>query len=263
MTRGSTVSQKLTCFVEGQDDKAVINGLLERGILKGHLEVVEVRGKDNLLPKAMDLVSPRGGAGKSAILLRDYDDLNDLEDVGGWFERGAANEIRALGGEPEISRIRAGNTWKITIKVADSKSTFVGIPVGRRHDDDFRKRYEVARHAVDDYLLDLMLEKRFYTYQMTRLNAVPHATAIEKMKEVPQLLRKNGLAVDQSKRLTMLFRGITGYMASPATFIDDLFGAISKTSLSQDDLRPYFEPLLSDIEMALAVLLPKADQPAG
>lgn len=73
------------------------------------------------------------------------------------------------------------------------------------------------------------------------------------MREIAALLRQNGLEVQHAKRYLQILRAIAAFRASTATLIDRLMTKAQQT-LSLDEVRVLFHPLLDDLAEASKVL---------
>src|SRR6266568_1389558 len=77
-------------YFEGDDDGSVLDALAAGGLLPPDLEIVQRYhrrtnpGKDGMVKDLAALVNPVGGAGRSAVAIRDVDELS-FDQVADWF----------------------------------------------------------------------------------------------------------------------------------------------------------------------------------
>ena len=229
-------------YTEGADDHAVFTGLSKAGLIAPNVEFAKASGGEpKLVPDAMPFVMDVGG---TAIVFRDCDGMSARATLD-WFE----DQARQHFGVHVANRLPSLRC----IEIRAGKGRMYGVVVGRVDDAAFRAEHSITHHAIDDHVLQLALTEAIYRKLHHQIAPdVPHALAVKKLREVPDLLRRNGIAVTSSKRLMHILRAITGFRASPATFVDELFKAAKKAGVSLDVLRQIHEPLLTDITDAIA-----------
>jgi hypothetical protein len=244
---------RVSVYCEGPDDRAVLRTLQKGGVLPARLHMAEPSGGESKLAHDVaPFVSPEGVSGR-AIVLRDFDDL-DAGAVGAWFEKG----LRAnLSPAVTLTANRADEA-RVTVYEA-TKGAHRGlaaiVPVGRPRALDLRATYGVETFAVDDYLLVLAREVDVYDALVKGEKDVEvgHALAHRKLGEVLDLMKANGIPATKSKRLMHLFRAITGFRASPATFAERVVSKAIEVRRAAA-VAELMQPLVGDIEQALAAI---------
>ena len=215
-------------YYEGDDDGSVLLALAGAGLLPADLEIVQKHhrranpGKDGMIKDVAALVNPMGGAGRSAVAVRDADDLS-ADQIRDWFIARMNAELPRIVPPiqvlPQVGAVRvlhfrveasgAGHAGRAVI-------VSVGLPGGAAASD-----YGVAQFAIDDYVLLLARERSVYD-SVSEFKDVAYDMALKKLSEVAVLMRANGIPIKHTKRLMHLFRAVTGFRASPATFAERL-----------------------------------------
>jgi len=67
------------------------------------------------------------------------------------------------------------------------------------------------------------------------------------------LLRRNGLAVQRTKRYLDMLRVVVGFRASSATFVGRIAGK-SLENVDREIVRGLLQPLLDDLRLAIATI---------
>jgi hypothetical protein len=246
-------------YYEGDDDGAVLTGLQSAGLLPADFILSERReskrpGKEGMVQELAPLVSPVNGAGRSAVVLRDLDDL-EIDQVSEWF----CNELtKALPNvEPQIrilpQEISSKRVLFFQIPGALHTGRVVVIPVGLPGDPEMRQ-CGIERFTVDDYIVRLARNQKVFE-SVTEFGDVQHSLAMRKLTEVMDLMRSNNLPIKNSKRLLHLLRAITGFRASPATFASRLIEKAANV-IGMEGLRGHLTPLVDDLDEAAKILAP-------
>ncbi|MBI1904499.1 MAG: hypothetical protein HYS13_25665 [Planctomycetia bacterium] len=181
----------------------------------------------------------------------DLDD-NTPEKLAAWFRRQLTKALRAdAASMREVQSPRPGVVM-FSITKGEHTGCAVLIPLGLPDDEELRKTLGIERFALDDYVLRLVRERRVYE-SVSDLRGAKYDVAMRKMTEVADLLRKNGLAVRQSKRLLHILRATAGVRPSSAEFIHQLMKGAAKV-LTEGEFRSLFSPLADDIAEAAKLL---------
>jgi hypothetical protein len=248
-------------YYEGDDDGSVLLLLAAEGLLPPDLEVVQRDhrranpGKEGMVKDIAALVNPAGGAARSAVVIRDIDELS-VAQVRDWFiDRmnaelaGTAPPVQVL---PQAGAVRVLH-FRIEAPGAPHAGRVVVVPVGLAGGVSATE-YEIAQFAIDDYILCLARDQAVYD-SVSEFKAVPHNLALKKLREVVSLMKNNGLPIKHTKRLMHLLRAVTGFRASPATFAERLIRE-GLSVLGRDRVRDLFLPLIESLEEASRLLLP-------
>jgi hypothetical protein len=249
-------------YYEGDDDGTVLQVLAELGLLPPDLDIVQRHhrktnpGKDGMVKDIAALVNPAGGAGLSAIAVRDIDDLT-LAQAEAWLLERLREEIPAKEPPVQCSQVETGvaRLIHVRLEVPGGRHTgrVVGVCVGL-HEGVACKEYGIAQFAVDDHVLHLALDRAVYD-AVSEFQEVPYDTARHKLTQIVQIMRENGVPIKHTKRLMHLFRAVAGFRASPATFADRIIRKASEV-LGRDQVREAFAPLITCLEEASRILSP-------
>jgi hypothetical protein len=244
-------------YYEGDDDGAVLRGLEAAGLLPEGLRLTERKerqrfGKEGMVQDLAPLVRPVNGAGRSAIAIRDFDDL-EINQLTRWFSDTLSGELPKVEPPLQIIPQKTGNERILFFRIPCTPHTgqVILVAVGLPGDQKI-KEYGTDQFTVDDYVLRLAHDREVFD-SVTEFKGVEHALALRKLTEVVDLMRRNELQVKNTKRLLHLLRGVTGFRASPATFASRLIEKATVT-IGKERLRQYFTPLLDDLEEATRIL---------
>ncbi len=248
-------------YYEGDDDGSVLLALAAEGLLPLDLEVVQKHhrranpGKEGMIKDIAALVNPAGGAGRSAVAIRDMDELSAGE-VGQWFIDRMNAELPSTA--PPIQVTPQGGTgsvllFRVGVQGAPHAGRVVVVPVGLPG-GVAATEYEVAQFAMDDYVLLVARDRTVYE-SVSELKDVSHDLALKKLAEIVRIMKDNGIQIKHTKRLMHLFRAVTGFRASPAVFSDRLVRQ-SLAVLGPARVRNLFLPLIKDLEDASRLLIP-------
>jgi len=245
-------------YYEGDDDRAVLQGLLGAGLLPTGLKIADRDrnhpGKDGIIDDYIPFVRPANGVGGTAVVLMDLDELKPEE-----LEAQLRKQVLAKlqGSVPKITlneeRSQSGRVMVLTLSAGAHTGRVALVRVGLNEDAAFLARYGCTKFAVDDHVLRLACEEPVYS-AVSEMGSVPHELAMRKLDEVAELLRRNGLVLQQSKRFLHILHAVTAFRASPATFIQRLMENAS-TAAGPGALRTIFHPLVDDLEEAALHLL--------
>jgi hypothetical protein len=246
-------------YYEGDDDGSVLQALAAGGLLPSDLEIVQRHhrrtnpGKDGMVKDLAALVNPVGGAGRSAVAIRDMDGLSFVQ-VGDWFTARMNAELASAGAALQVVALSGPSTclhFHIVAPGVPHPGRVVivpaGLPGGAAATD-----YEIAQFAIDDYVLLLARDKSVYD-SVSEFKDVQHDLAVRKLAESVGLMKNNGIPIKHTKRLMHLFRAVTGFRASPATFAERLVTQ-GLATLGRDRMRDLFLPLIEGLEEASRLL---------
>ena len=193
-------------LVEGDDDRAFLSGLQATGLVEPRVSVGKPSGGKDALPA---LAAERARIGVPVLVVRDPDDL-EPERVRAAFARSLQDLAPTLEDSPPGWILRAGDQI--------GRIALVLLGVDRGH--ELAQHFRLESFAMDDHVL-LLLWKIAATYGSDlQCEGVGRDLAFKKLDELLALLRGQGVPVRDAKRVLHLFRGICGFRASPATFVD-------------------------------------------
>jgi hypothetical protein len=137
-------------YFEGDDDGSVLLVLAAEGLLPADLEVVQRDhrrvnpGKEGMVKDIAALVNPVGGAGRSAVAIRDMDELSAPQ-VRDWF----------------VGRMNAELPTTVPpLQLLPAAGIGTSLPVGLSR-GAAATEYEISQFAMDDYILLLYDRARF------------------------------------------------------------------------------------------------------
>jgi hypothetical protein len=250
--------KRIRIYYEGDDDRVVLEGLQRMKLLPENCEIAQRDkqhhpGKDGLVRQFVPFIRPVNGVGGHAIVLVDLDGLSPSQ-LMDWCRQQVADGVRDIGPPLVLSEQISdkGRVVLFSISAENRSGRVVLVPVGLHEDPHLRSAYGVDRFAVDDHILRLLHDQRVYA-TVSELESVPHELAMRKMAEVADLLRKNGIAIHQSKRFLHILRAIAAVRPSSAVFIERLMTKAGNT-LSVQELRAVFSPLVDDLEEAIRLV---------
>jgi hypothetical protein len=205
---------RIRVFVEGNDDAIIIGCLKTAGLVSERIEVARPSGGVESIPKhVVPFVSPADGAGKTAIVLRDLDDLAPAEPPE-WLARGMRGSIAGTETSITIETASDQHSGVIEVRSPSGASASVVVIGAGLPDSSLLASLGVDRFAADDYILHLVTDPRVYASIHEFAVELDHARAMKKLTEMIALLRANGVPVRSSKRLLHLFRAMIGFRAS-------------------------------------------------
>jgi len=244
-------------YFEGDDDKAILEGLDEAGLLPQGVELAkrdkgQNPGKDGLIRQLIPFVHPTTGVGGNAIVLVDLDDLN-IDKLTVWFHNQLKSQLQA----PvtcELADITHPRLRPFRVISGNEIGNIVLCPVGLPDDATLRAEYILDRFAIDEYLLRLVRHGGIYS-AVTDFSSLPHATAMHKLTEVGKLFRDNGIDVSRSKTYMQILRAAAQIRPATATIAKRLVSKGAKT-IPGVEFRELLSPLLDDIHNAVELLIP-------
>ncbi len=240
---------ELHLFSEGMEDRAVLEQLKASGLIPPHLACVQpadrdAGGADYAASQAIAHLRSR----MRALLLRDMDG-NAPDDIRPWFERKL--------GDAELHRRRIQGScsdrvhaWEVGGPNGPTRTAVVAV--GLPGDRTLSEEYKLTRFAMDDYVLLLAREESLYE-QVVKGDRPSHDVVMRKLGRIVELMRSNGVAIDTSKRLLDLFRGITGFRAAQSTLTGRLV-VHAVQDKGRDWASSLFSPLIGDITVACSFL---------
>jgi hypothetical protein len=198
------------------------------------------------------LVNPAGGAGLSAIAIRDLDDLS-MAQVGDWFVTRMNAELPKATPIQVVALSATARILPFRIKTPNEPHAgrVVVVPAGLPG-GVAATIYQIAQFAIEDHILLLAHEKELYD-SVSEFSDIPHDLALRKLVEVVDLMKTNGIPIKHTKRLMHLFRAVTGFRASPATFAERLVSQ-GLAVLGRNRIRAVFLPLIEGLEEASRML---------
>ncbi len=247
------MSKTIRLYFEGDDDKAVLEGLSEAKRLPAGIELAkrdkQNPGKDGLVNELWPFVDPTIVGGRAVVLV-DYDEFT-AEQLGVWFGKLLAEKGQ---NRVAVESVPAGPTNVRQYRLsADGRTGGVVLcPVGLPEDAELKDLYGLRKFAMDEYALRLVRNEVAYT-ATGDFRALPHATALLKMIEVGDLFRKNGLDVTKSKTHLQIVRAAAQIRPATATLYKRLVAKAGGV-LPPDEFRRLMSPLLDDIHEAVRLL---------
>lgn len=241
-------------YFEGDDDKAVLEGLDEAGLLPKGLELAKRDkskhdGKDGLIGQLWPFVNPTAVGGR-AIVLVDLDDHN-IDQLTDWFRK----QLEDKYGQP-VQPVANGHTRlrHFTLAEGTRSGHAVLCPVGLPNDTALTATYKLERFAIDEYLLRLVLNDKVYA-AVSEFKHLPHATAVAKLTEVRNLFHENGIDVSRSKTYMQIARAAAQIRPATATIAKRLV-CKGAGALPVDEFRVIMNPLFDDLHAAMTMLTP-------
>lgn len=241
-------------YFEGDDDKAVLEGLSEAKFLPANLELAKRDkthnpGKDGLVDQLWPFVNPTAVGGR-AIVLVDLDDLN-VDQLTGWLAKQLENKLGQPLATPAATHTRLRH---FTLADGTKAGHVVLCPVGLPDDATLKTAYKLERFAIDEYLLRLVLNDKVYA-AVSDFKQLPHATALAKLTEVRDVFHNNGIDVTRSKTYLQIIRAAAQIRPATATIAKRLVSKGAGT-LPDAEFRTIMNPLLDDLRDAAAMLTP-------
>jgi hypothetical protein len=248
-------------YYEGDDDGSVLQALADGGLLPADLEIVQRHhrrtnpGKDGMVKDVAALVNPVGGAGRSAVAVRDADDLSG-DQVRDWFIARMNAELPKV--TPPVQVLpQTGAVRVLHFRIEASGAAHAGravvvsagLPGGVAASE-----YGIAQFAIDDYVLLLARDRSVYD-SISEFKDVAYDLSQKKLSEIVTIMKANAIPIKHTKRLMHLFRAVTGFRASPATFAERLIKQ-GLATLGQAQVRALFLPLIESLEEASRLLTP-------
>ncbi len=247
------MSKLIRIYFEGDDDKAVLEGLGDAKLLPAGVELAkrdkQKSGKDGLANELWPFVDPTMVGGRAVVLV-DYDDRT-ADQLGQWFEKLLAERGS---NRVAVESVPGGssNVRQYRLSAEERTGGVVLCAVGLPEDSELKNLYGLRKYAMDEYPLRLVRNEAAYT-ATGDFRALPHAIALSKMIEVGDLFRKNGLDVSQSKMHLQIVRAAAQIRPATATIYKRLV-AKAAGALHPDEFRQLMSPLLGDIHEAVRLL---------
>ncbi len=187
-------------------------------------------------------------AGKSVVVVRDLD-LLSANQAHEWF-RAALSDF----GWTVVPRVRHADARQggFDVKRPGAEARAVLVCIGLPGDTSTASEFGITRFAMDDYLLRLARERGVYE-AVSEMQELSYEMSVEKLDKTVALLRGNGVAIENTKRILHLLRGLTGFRASAAEFAERLLQN-AKQTLGESGLRNRFSPLVDDLQAAVGIL---------
>lgn len=241
-------SLRLRIVHEGDDDRALLEGLGGLGLLPPNCEVSR-RPKaepSGVAAVVRDTITSLH-AGTHCIAVRDLDELRPADAV----DQLIGHLTRA--GLPVTTRVPIGGSDRATLLTSGGANgpasvalILVGLPA-----DALPLELGVTQFAIDDYVLRAMHEPDVYA-AISEREIAEHAKAWEKMRELRDLFVANGARIVSSKRWAHLLRAVIGFRAAPATFAERVVRCAAQ--VQGPKARALFEPLVTDLQEAVKAI---------
>jgi hypothetical protein len=250
-------AKRTIVFYEGDDDKAFLEKLRDAGIWPAGWELARRdrehhAGKDGLVRQLLPAVSPKNGIGGQAVVLVDLDEMSP-DGRTNWFRQCLADALGKFAGDVELRDGPAhGHVRCYELVSGERVGRVVVVPVGCPRDNRLTETYQVDRFAIDDWVLQLVLNQSVYE-AVSDLKTVPYGMALSKLTEVGALFRKNGLEARKSKTYVQILRALAAIRPSTATIIGRLVEK-GVEALGHDAFRQFIKPFLDDLDAAATLL---------
>jgi hypothetical protein len=250
---------KYRTFYEAEDNGGALRALGGAGLLPPDLELAPRcdraarSGKAGMIKDLLPLVNPVGGAGRSAIAVRDLDDRSPAQ-MRDWFvERITAELTRTT---PAVQVLpQPGNGQVMTFRVEAAGQPHVGrivvVPVGRPDTPQLRS-YGITRFSLDDYVLPLAQERAVFE-SIEEFKGIEYDTAMKRLAEAVAALQSKGILIDRTAQVLDLLRDVTGGQADPATLTERLVRQALDV-LGREWVRELFGPVIEALEAAWQAL---------
>lgn len=266
---------KVKVFYEGADDRAFLQNLQSMSLLPTCFSLTDLPkrgGAATLAERVLGHVPTRDETGSVTgisgrlVVLRDLDDYVPTK-LGAWFAGELRRVFKEHNREAAVSEVvveAPGYVCGVEIRAGDQlgRAAVVGAGLPDERDDN----HGIAQFAIDDYVLRLMRDGGVYAEAQRSeskfdFGRVPQGVALRKLRETVALLRRptapetpdERIDIPHSKRLALLFRGITGFPAANATFHDAFLKALAQHR--PDGAAQHLTPLVDDFRAAERWLL--------
>ena len=218
---------------EGDTDRTVLEGLAAKGVLRP-TTIYPKRGERGGLTEQVKGIRALVNFGaRGLIVARDLDEAPD----GPALLRRLAHD---LGAEAKVTSEQP--------PLLEFKGCKVALVPQGLPGDALMKKYSVARHAIDDFLLRL-LEQSVGERPRLFSDEAARDRAFYKLGEVRELMVRQDYKVNKSKQLVFLLKAMGGYAVSDAMLARQLV-----EGTSEQTLRLVFKPLTDDVNASLQVL---------
>lgn len=120
------------------------------------------------------------------------------------------------------------------------------IPLGLQ---DLKNDWEIEKFAIDDYLMKLILEKQVFDGLKAQAERhgpkinIDHDKAVHKLNEIKALMANQGFPVKLSEAYLEFFKGITGYVVTPATFAERIINNCPDMDILEKTFQDILHPL--------------------
>ncbi len=255
----------INVLCEGDEDRSLATALVRDAAFAGGLKVEKLAESDRRqFPDGMEgladraalyVPTARGELGGRVVVLRDLDG-DALPEVHTWFEGRLRAAVGPGDAEAVVTRERSGPDERVSLFSIERRGIVgrvavvgVGLPEARE------RHFDVVQFTSDDYVLRALLDPAVYAaaQQAERDNEfrrIDGAVALHKLRRVIEVLRDaadgGAIRVEQSKRVTQIFRGLTDFRASNATFTERVLKAVSSHPV-EDARAALWRPLRDDL----------------
>lgn len=245
-------------YHEGDDDRAVLEGLKYAGLLPETLEIAtrdkKRLGKEGVVYELSSFVRPANGAAGRAIALVDIDDKQTGQ-LAEWFRQELRKTLPSGSTDLDVGfeqSDRRPNVSLISLSSGDKKGAVALVAIGLADDQEFRQTFGIDEFAIDDHIFRLSRDPGVFASIPDFAEVTPDV-AMNKLDEMVSLLRSNNLSIRRSKRFLHLLRAIVGFRASSAAFIDRLLTK-AMDAVGTDRVRALLAPLVDDLEEAVKIV---------
>jgi len=240
-------------LAEGDDDRAVLEGLRKIELLPSRVEIAK-KTKNDGHTAVVAGAAARAEAGIASIAMIDLDHHPAPANLAQWVAARMRERLRSPGAVVEVLREEA-RVPLLQVRIGDLEAKTAVVAVGLAGDAELRAAYALETFAVDDFLLRVVRDREIFE-GISDQDPIPHAAAMDKLDRTITLLRTDdghAVRITKAKRVLFLLRAIADFRAAPASFAGRLIDvAAQKTDRS--GVRALFEPLVGDIETAVTLI---------
>jgi hypothetical protein len=248
--------RRIQALVEGDDDRAVLEGLGKLGLLPERVEVAK-RAKGGGNNVVVTEAAARALAGKSCITVLDLDHHPTPAALAQWVAAalhdrlpGPGSAVEVLTGADASERVPV-----LRVRTGDSETRAAVVAVGLVGDAELCASYALELFAIDDFLLRLARDQGIFD-GISEVAPIPYATAMRKLDRTIEVLRESdggAVRITKAKRVLFLLRAIADFRTAPASFAGRLIDVAAQKA-DGNAVRAHFEPLVSDLEAAVTLL---------
>lgn len=247
--------QRIRLYSEGDEERAALDLLVQSRAFPDDVEVAR-QPKRQTSSKDEKEVPPGGIEAvyhylQLAMLVDDTRSvaLLDLDDA--TIGRRCDEFCKRLRSASELEVSQLAISDRVSIVSAGNGAQAAIVAVGLSDDASIRDA-EINWFAFDDYLVRLTHDRKVYE-GTSQLNEFPYELASKKIAEISDLMRRNGVPLDKTKRVLQMLMGITGFRSSPAEIAARLIRS-SIAAHGETATIERFQPLVGDILAAISHL---------
>ena len=262
----------INVLCEGDEDRALAAAVIRDAAFAGVLKVEKLPDADRRrLPDGMEgladraalyVPTARGELGGRVVVLRDLDG-DALPAVHAWFEMRLRAAVGPGDAESVVTREPTGDDERVSLfrvrrRGIEGRVALVGVGLPEARE----RHFGVVQYTSDDYVLRALLDPVVYRAAQlaerdNEFRRIDGAVALHKLRRVIEVLRDaadgGAIPVEQSKRVTQIFRGLTDFRASNATFTERVLKAVSSHPVEEDGAA-LWRPLRDDLLAAVRKL---------